>query len=64
MRSDVPEMDSDAMRLRCVRSVVEIDVGALQLVSAFLDRVEAQKPRKRGPRGERGRTATEKEATT
>jgi hypothetical protein len=64
MRSDVPEMDSDAMRLRCVRSVIEIDVGALQLVSAFLDRVEAQKPRKRGPRGERSRTAAEKEATT
>ncbi len=64
MRSDVPETDSDAKRLRCIRSLIQIDPDGLQLVSAFLDRIEAQKPRKRGPRGERSRTATEKEVTT
>lgn len=64
MRSDVSETVSDALRLRCIRSLTELDPDGLHIVAALLDRVEAQKPRRRGPKGERRRNATEKEATT
>ena len=64
MRSEIPETDTDALRLRCIRSLTEIDTDGLQIVSALLNRVEAQKPRKRGPRSERNRNASEKESTT
>lgn len=66
MRSDISENDSDALRLRCIRSITELDFETLQMVGSMLDRVAAPQPkmRKRGPRSERNRIASEKESTT
>ena len=63
---DAPDSNIDAQRLRYIRAIADVDEETLRVIGGVIERVVAapERPRKRGPQGERNRQIGDKEPTT
>jgi hypothetical protein len=63
---DASDSNPDAQRLRYIRAIADVDEETLGVIGGVIERVASapERPRKRGPRGERNRQIADKEQTT